>query len=158
MWHELTEENLSNAIDRAYEEGAKVAQARPGLISVSCSSGMHPSGHLVEIERRAGGALWGRCSVGVGMGCPAEMSLRPCWHLAAAAPLFLALEGRAADPDAAVEHAVLFDGPMPRQSGPKRIVCEPGVFERCARLQDTVNAARRALGMREIAYVPAEQV
>ncbi len=116
MWHELTEDSLANAADRAYEEGARVRQFRPGTVAVPCSSGMHKEGHRVEFERRADGTLWARCSVGEAQGCPAELSRRPCWHIAAAAVLFLAVESMrvAADPDGATEHAVQFDGPMPK--------------------------------------------
>lgn len=115
MWHELTEDNLANAIERAYDENPKVRQVRPGLISVPCSSGMHAAGHLVECERRADGTLWGRCWVSRTEGCPAELSRRPCWHLAVAAPLFVGIEAMklAADPEGVVEHAVTFDGAMP---------------------------------------------
>lgn len=115
MWYPLNPENLAAAIDRAYEEGARVRQVRPGLISVPCSSGVHEVGHLVEIERRADGTLWGRCWVGENQGCPAELSRRPCWHLASAAALFVGLEAMAerADRDGATEHAVRFDGAMP---------------------------------------------
>lgn len=115
MWHELTQDNLANAIERAYEESPKVRQVAPGLISVPCSSGMHPAGHLTEFERRADGTLYGRCWVGENQGCPAELSRRPCWHLAAGVTLFLARESMAfaAGPDDAVERAVQFDGAMP---------------------------------------------
>jgi hypothetical protein len=127
---ELNEETMPNAIDRAFEEGAKVRQIKPGLISVPCSSGAHPAGHLAEIERRADGSLWGRCWVGENQGCPAELSHRPCWHLAAAVALFSGLEAMttAADRDGTVERAVRFDGPMPppRARGPwdGRLVCK----------------------------------
>lgn len=116
MWHELNPDNLANAIERAYDENPKVRQVAPGLVSVPCSSGMHPAGHLTEFERRADGTLWGRCWVGRNEGCPAELSRRPCWHLAAGVTLFIARESMtvAADPDAAVERAVQFDGAIPQ--------------------------------------------
>lgn len=120
MWHHLTEETLASAIDRAHEEGVRVRQVQPGLIAVPCSSGMHPAGHLVEFERRADGTLWARCHAGENEGCPAELSRRPCWHLAAAAALFVGLEAMAAaaDRDSATDHAVRFDGALPQ--GPLR--------------------------------------
>lgn len=97
------------------------------------------------------------------------------------------------DPDAAVEHAVRFGGPLPvravwngrfencrtprapepegdlvaprtatrrpgvRPGDAEVIVCTPGAFKTCARLQETVNEQRRAMGMRPVVYVLREE-
>jgi hypothetical protein len=107
----LTEDTIHNARERLLDMYDKPRARRidENWIAVSCENPAHPGGHLCEYERRANGDLFGECFIAhTGEACP---SRKVCYHLAAGAALFLALEARRRDGQA--ELAAKFDRPMP---------------------------------------------
>ena len=108
---ELNADNVANALKRAREQHPALRRLSDSEVAVTCRNPKHPGGHVARFERRPDGTLTGECVLkATGELCPAALGGHVCYHLAAAAALFLALEDR----DGAVEHAVMFDGPMPR--------------------------------------------
>jgi hypothetical protein len=117
---EITPNNVANATKRARGQRPKVRRLSDTEIAVTCRNSEHPGGHVARFERRADGSLWGECVLAAtGELCPAALGRNVCYHLSAGAALFLALEERsvATDRDGATEHAVTFDGAMPRPAG-----------------------------------------
>jgi hypothetical protein len=117
---ELTAATTANATKRTYAQHPTVRRITDDEIAVTCQTEAHAGGHVCRFERRADGALFGECVlIATGELCPAAIGKRVCYHLSAAAPLFLALEqgiGRDTElcADGTVEKAVMFDEPMPQ--------------------------------------------
>lgn len=90
---ELTPSSTAKAVGRAYEEHPRVSRITDTEIAVTCRNPEHPGGHVCRFGRWPGGELRGECSLrATGEPCPAETGQRVCYHLAAAAPLFILLE------------------------------------------------------------------
>lgn len=89
----LTPENTANAVERNFARKCRVSAAAfdgvRGKFRVACDKG-HT--HTVVTERR-GADLYADCFFEPGGEvCPAEFGKRVCYHMTAAAALFLALE------------------------------------------------------------------
>lgn len=118
-------ENFTKAIEHARRESNRVRALGSGRYTVAC-----PRGHQHEVVA-TDSVITCDCDAG-------RIDRHACHHMGAV----LLYRG---------------DGVTLRarstSRGPKTIVCAPGTFERCARLQDAVNAVNRSLGLREVVYV-----
>jgi hypothetical protein len=90
MSRPLTAKNMAGAVARARKRSWHITRARAGEVELRCARGHL---HVVRFRRGGRGELYAECVLGeTGELCPSELGPHNCYHKAAAAWLFEALE------------------------------------------------------------------